>query len=102
MLTLQSSQGSNSNSNSNNNSNNQNGSSSSTSTQSTTWDFGSNGSKDDKGTMPDDSRANGTDPDNILNSQYARARRELLELVRDLRALGYVIRAFYLIDFTGF
>ena len=97
MLTLRSSQGS----NSNNNSNNQSGSSF-TSTQSTTWDFGSNGSKDDKGTMPDDSRANGTDPDNILNSQYARARRELLELVRDLRALGYVIRAFYLIDLTGF
>ena len=83
MLTLRSSQGS----NSTNNSNNQSGSSF-TSTQSTTWDFGSNGSEDAKGTMPDNSRAKGNDPDNILNSQYARARRELLELVRDLRALG--------------
>ena len=51
--------------------------------------------------MPDSSRAKGTDPDNILNSQYARARRELLELVRDLRALGYVIRDFYLSDLMG-
>ena len=97
MLTLQSSQGSTSNNNGTNN--NQNGSS--TPTQSTTWDSSSNGSEDTKGTMPDNSRANGNDPDNILNSQYARARRELLELVRDLRALGYVIRAFYLVNLTG-
>nr|VWO97017.1 Vacuolar protein sorting-associated protein 1 [Ganoderma boninense] len=34
------------------------------------------------------SRENGP-PDNILNSRYASARRELLELVRDLHALGH-------------
>ncbi|KAI1791038.1 hypothetical protein LXA43DRAFT_449360 [Ganoderma leucocontextum] len=37
--------------------------------------------------MPGNSKGN--EPDKILNGQYARARREPLELVRNLRALGH-------------
>ncbi|KAI1782037.1 P-loop containing nucleoside triphosphate hydrolase protein [Ganoderma leucocontextum] len=67
---------------------NKNGSSStSTSTPPAPSDLGSDSSEDANGAMPGNN--NGNEPDTILNGQYARARRVLLELVRDLRALGH-------------
>ncbi|KAI1782555.1 hypothetical protein LXA43DRAFT_1050731 [Ganoderma leucocontextum] len=66
-------------------------SSSSTSTPSALSDQGSDSSEDVNGTMSGNNSKGDSapPPDNILNGQYARARRELLELVRDLRALGH-------------
>ncbi|PIL37741.1 transporter [Ganoderma sinense ZZ0214-1] len=58
--------------------------SSSISTLPTDSDLGSSDNSEDREGM-----MAGNGQDNILNSQYARARGELLELMRDLRALGH-------------
>ncbi|KAM5542532.1 hypothetical protein V8D89_003991 [Ganoderma adspersum] len=64
-------------------------SSTSASTPSATANLGSDSTGGANGTTPPGNGSGNEPPDNILNSRYASARRELLELVRDLHTLGH-------------
>ena len=68
----------------------QGGSSSTTSTAlaNTAADFGGDVTTEPVPPVPDDNENH--DPTSILHSEYAHKRRELLEIVHDLRALGCV------------